>query len=652
MKSGARSSLVFLASLFSAVITLAQAPQISSVSPSTGIPGTQVTIMGKYFGQTQGTGSVLLGSNNGNVISWSDTQIIATVASGNTGGWVRVFQTGNSNGIPFLMNPPNITSLTPTSGSAGTQVTFTGTGFGGVQGTGSVRLGSSNGTVSSWNDNQIVATVVQGSGSAQSLVSQNGVSSNGIPFYVFPPTITSVTPNSGVAGTQVTITGIGFWNSQGTGLVQFGGSNGIVNSWSDTQIVATVGPCASNGSVAVGRGGVQSNAVPFYVPPPILTNVNPSSGSAGTQVTLTGSGFCQVRGTLGQVLLGTLTATIDSWSDTQIVATIASGSVAGFAQVAQNGAWSNSLPFTATPPSFTVNNVSPTTLTIGGQVTIVGSGFGGVQGNGTVRVGSGAAVAAVVSWTDTQIVATVPAGTLAPGNIWVTKNGASSNSTPITVSPANITNVTPTTLTIGGQVTVTGSGFGTALGKVFIGSQATQPTINSWSDTQIVATVAPGTKAPGGLWVGQNGVNSNRIPITIATPNISDMTPSTLTIGGQVTITGSGFGTTPGTVAIGSQATQPTINSWSDTQIVGTVAPGTKAPGSLWVNQNGVSSNSIPITITPAVLTSVSPVNGVVGTQVTVVGSGFGATQGNGKVILGNLPRTLSIGVTPRSRRL
>ena len=39
-----------------------------------------------------------------------------------------------------------------------------------------------------------------------------------------------------------------------------------------------------------------------------------------------------------------------SWSDTQVVATVASGSLTGIARIEQNGAWSNAFGFWVLPP--------------------------------------------------------------------------------------------------------------------------------------------------------------------------------------------------------------------------------------------------------------------------------------------------------------
>jgi hypothetical protein len=57
-------------------------PVIDSVTPATGTPSqTHVTLAGSNFGASQSDGFVQLGTLNAVVSSWSDTQIVATVAS-------------------------------------------------------------------------------------------------------------------------------------------------------------------------------------------------------------------------------------------------------------------------------------------------------------------------------------------------------------------------------------------------------------------------------------------------------------------------------------------------------------------------------------------------------------------------------------------
>ena len=242
------------------------APFISGMTPTSGITGTPVTITGTGFGSAQRNGIVWLGSTYGAVVSWSDTQVVATVAPGASSGEVQIQQSGLwSNTYDFLINAPTISSISPTSGIPGTQVTITGSGFG--SDAGSIWLGTANGTIVSWADGQVVATVAPGSTSGVAQILQSGVMSNAVIFTVNVPRIANVSPGAGSPGTTITISGTGFGSAQGNGSIQLGSTAGVVSSWNDTQIVAWVGASAQNGIVQVTQNGIQSNFKNFTVPP-------------------------------------------------------------------------------------------------------------------------------------------------------------------------------------------------------------------------------------------------------------------------------------------------------------------------------------------------------------------------------------------------
>ncbi len=83
-------------------------------------------------------------------------------------------------------------------------------------------------------------------------------------------------------------------------------------------------------------------------------------------------------------------------------------------------------------PSPEITGVTPTSGTPGvTQITVTGSNFGTSQGNGWVQIGNTNATT-VSSWTDTQIVATVPDGSLS-GVVMVNQNGLYSNEVPFTI---------------------------------------------------------------------------------------------------------------------------------------------------------------------------------------------------------------------------
>ena len=82
-----------------------------------------------------------------------------------------------------------------------------------------------------------------------------------------PPTITSLSPNSGWIGRMVTINGSQFGSAQNSGAVKFNGIAAVVSSWSNSSIAARVPAGVSNGPVVVTAAGVPSNGASFNVVP-------------------------------------------------------------------------------------------------------------------------------------------------------------------------------------------------------------------------------------------------------------------------------------------------------------------------------------------------------------------------------------------------
>lgn len=85
------------------------------------------------------------------------------------------------------------------------------------------------------------------------------------------PVISGLSPTSGIVGTEVTISGSGFGAS---GTVSFNWTPAQVQSWSDTQVTATVPKGATTGGVRVVSGGVTSNGVTFTLPNPQIASTS------------------------------------------------------------------------------------------------------------------------------------------------------------------------------------------------------------------------------------------------------------------------------------------------------------------------------------------------------------------------------------------
>jgi hypothetical protein len=54
-------------------------PVLTSISPTSGAPASEFSILGKYFGKSQKSGSVKFGTATATIMSWADTKITATI---------------------------------------------------------------------------------------------------------------------------------------------------------------------------------------------------------------------------------------------------------------------------------------------------------------------------------------------------------------------------------------------------------------------------------------------------------------------------------------------------------------------------------------------------------------------------------------------
>lgn len=464
-------------------------PGINSLSPTSGVVGTAVTINGNNFGTSQNTSTVTFNGTPASVSSWSNTQVLATVPSGASTGNVVVTVGGiASNGVSFTVDPA-VNSVFPTSGPVGTVVTIAGTSFGANQGTSTVTFNGVLATPTIWSNTQIVVPVPNGATTGNVVVTVGGIASN-VGSFAVAPGITSVSPNSGIVGTQVTIAGTTFGASQGTSTVTFNGTLAAVTNWSNTQIVTSVPVGATTGNVVVTVGGLASNGVAFTVTSPFITNLSPPSGVVGSSVTINGANFGSSQGG-STVNFGGHQVTPTSWSANAIGIVVPSNASLGSnsVTVTVSGLTSNSAIYVVTstaPP--VINSLSPSSGPVGISVTIAGSNFGNTQGSSTVTFNGVAA--SVSAWSSGSITAVVP-NTATTGPVVVSVGGAPSAGVLFTVLvPPVVSSVTPSTAPPGTAVTINGANFGTTQGSstvTFNGVAATS--ITSWSSTQIVAII-------------------------------------------------------------------------------------------------------------------------------------------------------------------
>jgi len=227
-----------------------------------------------------------------------------------------------------------------------------------------------------------------------------------------------------------------------------------------------------------------------------IASFTPSSGIAGSAVTINGTRFGTTQET-STVKFGTTVASVTSWSDTQIIATVPTLAAGNYtiSVATSGGAANSSTQFIVNPPAPTVTSFTPSSDIVGSSVTINGTNFGATQGASTVKFGT--TIASITSWSDTQIIATVP--TLTSGNytIYVTAiGGTASSATQFTVGSASIvptiTSLNTYSGLIGSTVTITGTNFSPTPTNNIVWFGAVKATVTSATSTSLNVTIPTG----------------------------------------------------------------------------------------------------------------------------------------------------------------
>jgi hypothetical protein len=579
----------------------------------------------------------------------SATGSYSATAALNGGAWVMQMATffSASSGTA-----PTVGTVSPNNGSTagGTAVTITGTNF--ASGATVTFGGAAATNVVVVSGTQITATTPAGNAGAVTVTvtvgSQSGSLTNGF-TYLTPPTVSSVSPNTGSTGggTAVTITGTNFASGA---TVTFGGAaatNVVVVS--ATQITATT-PAGSAGAVTVtvtvgSQSGSLTNGFTYAVLPTV-SGVNPNSGptAGGTAVTITGTNFASgATVTFGSAQASNVVVV----SATQITATTPAGSTGAVTVTVtvsgQSGSLTNGFTYLAPP---TVSSVSPNSgSTAGGTaVTITGTNF---ASGATVTFGGAAATnVAVVS--STQITATTPAGSAGAVVVTVTVSGQSGSLTNgfTYVVPPTVSSVSPNSGPAAGgtPVTITGTNFAPGATVTFGGAAATNVVVVS--ATQITATTPAGGAGAVTVTVtvsGQSGSLTNGFTYTgapaIAFVQVAAATPQSPQSTVSVTYPAAQTLGDLNIVVVGWSDTTSSVTGVTDSQgnsyslAIGPTRGTTHSQSLYYASNIKAGSNTVKVTFNQAATfpdIRVLEYTGVNTLDVTAAATGSGTTSNSG----------------------
>ena len=472
---------------------------------------------------------------------------------------------------------PTIGGFSPPNGAAGTSVTITGTHLDGAT---AVKFNGKVATFTVNSPTQITATVPTGATDGPiSVVTPRGTATSATSFHI-APTVTGFSPSAAAVGTTVTVNGT---NLSGATAVTFGGvSTAPSVIVSASQIKAVVPADARTGKIGVTTaGGTGLSAGTFKVLPK-LTSFTPTTGPAGTSVTITGSGFTDVSAVKFNVAAAT-SYTVDS--PIQITATLPGAATTGRVSVTTAGGKATSASSFVVVP--TITGFSPGSAAPASAVVVNGTGFGGVS---SVKVNGVGASFTVLS--ATQLRLTVPLSAT-DGTISVTTAGGTATSAATLFVTPRVTGFTPTAAAVGTTVTVTGNAFGGATSVLFNGVIAVPATVTATKITVVV----PADASTGKLTVVTGSGSGQSTGTFKVVPKLTSFSPGSGPVGTSVGITGSGFTDVTAVKFNGHAATSYTVDS--STHITATVPVGATTGRVSVTTAGGTATSATNFTVTP-----------------------------------------------------
>ncbi|HMO66727.1 MAG TPA: IPT/TIG domain-containing protein, partial [Verrucomicrobiota bacterium] len=268
-------------------------------------------------------------------------QLSATVPAGASTGPISIRTTNGTHVTDAsIYLVPVISGFTPSSGVGGTEVTINGSSFTGAT---NVTFDGVAAAFTVASSNRITATVPGAAASGVIAVSTpGGVAQSASSFNVLP-VVVGFEPVSASRGTAIEIIGSGLTGVQSVTFAE--GATAGFTTLTPNRLRAVVPATAFSGPVTVRTtAGTATSAGPFFVTgaTPAITGFTPTTGAAGTDVTIRGAGL---RSAQAVDFHGT-PASFRFEQGTNLVATVPAGATTGLILVTTvDGAAISATPF-------------------------------------------------------------------------------------------------------------------------------------------------------------------------------------------------------------------------------------------------------------------------------------------------------------------
>ncbi len=507
---------------------------LSALSLNTAIAGTPLTLNGigyaaspAHADNTIKFGTAIAPSEN------SSTSTVNLITPDLTAGVypVTVTRLGvTSNFINFNLLP-SISSLGATSGTVGSSLTLTGTGFSPIAANNTVKFGTVNATVTEASaDGHSLTVTVPGNiwQTPNVSASINGLTNPESRPFAVRPVIHSLSSTGATIGTVLTINGTGFDPTPENNAVFFGTTPAVVSAAQANQLTVTVPPGIWGTRNVTVQVGSQTSAASAFAVKPQITDTTPNKGIPGIFITLYGTGFdptpANNKVKFGSIFLGQATATVTQATTTSLKVVVFPVIVGNLPVTVQVGDQisDGSIFESVFPPAIT--SLSQTSGSIGTSIQINGENFGPTPASNTVKFGS--INATVTAANANQLTVTVPDGAIGAQAVTVSYDDNTSNNITFTGVPT-LSSFTPTTASAGEEVTITGTGLTPSPSVTFAGLAAT--IVGTPTSTSIKVKV-PGSLIDWGakqIAVTVNGQSAtiNGFSQQLASPCVQNVTP-------------------------------------------------------------------------------------------------------------------------------
>lgn len=314
---------------------------VQGISPVNGAAGTHIRITGAGFSSTTGPAEVFVNGKPALVVSASDNLLVAEVPVGAGTGPVTVKVNGaEASGQTFKFQV--ISGIKPASGGKGTSVRISGGGFDDVKAGNLVDFNGKAALVTEATADYLVVIAPDGVQTGPISVTINKQKATGPVFTVVPmPKINAVTPLSGPAGTVMTITGENFSTFTDENKVTINGKPAVGLTATPFKITLTIPGNTGSGKVILNVNDQIVQGPDFKDQTLGIASLSPDNGLAGTQVTITGTGF-NTNAALNTVTFNGVNAQIISATATSIVVVAPPKLTSGPVQVTNAGQTANS----------------------------------------------------------------------------------------------------------------------------------------------------------------------------------------------------------------------------------------------------------------------------------------------------------------------